>query len=150
MGTSHMANEVQHRASGWIGNGQCLPAQVRGLGLQNCEAVFRILACLPCRAIPAGEWSWVFSWKEEQKMRRISPRGPQPWPEAPQEPSTPVLTLGPDLRPKGRDTGAGAMLVPGLHTPLSVGERTGLRHGRPVGSGTMTDASLRDSLALSR
>lgn len=55
-----------------------------------------------------------------------SPRGPQPWPEAPQGPSTPNLTLGPDLRPKGRDTGAGAMLAPGLHTPLRVGERTGL------------------------
>lgn len=127
-----MASEVQQRAPGWIGNGQCLPAQVwgelpaSGLDLQNCEAVFRILACLPHRAIPAGEWSWVFSWKEEQKMRRISPRGPQPWPEAPQGPSTPNLTLGPDLRPKGRDTGAGAMLAPGLHTPLRVGERTGL------------------------
>lgn len=44
------------------------------------------------------------------------PRGPQPWPEAPQGPDTPDLTLGPDLDPKARDTGAGATLASGLHT----------------------------------
>lgn len=106
-----MASEVQQRAPGWIGNGQCLPAQVwgelpaSGLDLQNCEAVFRILACLPHRAIPAGEWSWVFSWKEEQKMRRISPRDPSPGLKPPRGLAHQISPLGQIFVLKGETLG---------------------------------------------
>lgn len=49
-------------------------------------------------------------------MRRIFPEDPSLALKSPQGPGTPDLTLGPDLGPKGRDTGAATMLAPGLAT----------------------------------